>query len=180
MKNIFFVIIFCILIASCKAQTYPLRTFTGIPENAYVKDTNNELQFYEGTWNNKTILITFKKITNQYNENLKYFKDLLIGKFIVINSGGQILFENTAISDSEAKIEGVGFRKVDDKYSLGYIDSDICNMMGYIMMNFTDSTKSQLQWCFQIGRILSLQIAPYYNANPFPQPLPKSIILAKQ
>lgn len=32
---------------SCKAQqTDPLRTFTKIPENAYLKDTNNEFPYY--------------------------------------------------------------------------------------------------------------------------------------
>jgi hypothetical protein len=63
MKKIFLFILFSVAI-SCTAQTYPLRTFTEIPENAYLKDTNNELATYEGTWkgtfNNKTIFITFK------------------------------------------------------------------------------------------------------------------------
>ncbi|MDQ0593813.1 hypothetical protein QFZ37_002182 [Chryseobacterium ginsenosidimutans] len=65
MKNIFLLLI---IIASigCKAQTYPLRTFTEIPENSYLKDTNNELPSYEGiwkgVWNNKTIYVTLKKI----------------------------------------------------------------------------------------------------------------------
>ena len=80
MKNLFLIIILFTLTISCKAQTYPLRTFTQIPQNAYLKDTNNELQYYVGTWkgswNNKTIYITLKKITNQYNTNLKYYKCL--------------------------------------------------------------------------------------------------------
>ena len=45
MKNIFLLILFIITI-SCNAQTYPLRTFTQVPENAYLKDTSNELQYY--------------------------------------------------------------------------------------------------------------------------------------
>ena len=43
MKNVFLFVLFSTTI-SCTAQTYPLRTFTEIPVNAYLKDTNNELQ----------------------------------------------------------------------------------------------------------------------------------------
>ncbi|PQA89813.1 hypothetical protein B0A69_22030, partial [Chryseobacterium shigense] len=66
-----------------------MRTFTDIPENAYLKDTNNELQSYEGTWKgvwaNKTIYITFKKITNKFDSDFKYYIDYLIGKFKVLD-----------------------------------------------------------------------------------------------
>ncbi|WP_123852271.1 DUF6705 family protein [Chryseobacterium shandongense] len=183
MKTTFLIIALFISMISCKAQTYPLRTFTELPENAYLKDTNNELQYYvgtwKGTWNNKTIYITFKKITNQYNPNLKYYKDFLIGKFKIVNSNGQILFDNTSTSDNDAKITGGKFRKVDDKYSLGYIDSDVC-MDGYIMINFTDSAKSQLQWYYSDWTDIITPDCPYYNANPFPEPLPKNIILTKE
>ncbi len=184
MKQIHLAILFFIIVFSCKGQTYPLRTFTDIPENAYLKDTNNELQNYEGiwkgTWNNKTIYITLKKVTNHYNENLKYYIDLLIGKFKVINSNGQILFDNTNLSDVQAKLRGGQFRKKDDKYSFIYSDHEICDTNGYITINFTDSTKSQLQWYFSDWTDIITPDCPYYNAHPFPQPLPKDIILTKQ
>ncbi|WP_294285071.1 DUF6705 family protein [uncultured Chryseobacterium sp.] len=183
MKNLFLIIILFTLTISCKAQTYPLRTFTQIPQNAYLKDTNNELQYYVGTWkgswNNKTIYITLKKITNQYNTNLKYYKDFLIGKFKVEDSNGQILFDNTSTSDYDAKISGVGIRKIDDKYSLGYIDPDFC-MDGSIRINFTDSTKTKLNWQFFDTTDIITPDCPNYNSNPFPEPLPKNIILTKQ
>ena len=59
MKNIIYLLMLTIIF-SCKAQTYPLRTYgIKIPQNAYLKDTNNELPSYEGTWkgtwNNKVI-----------------------------------------------------------------------------------------------------------------------------
>jgi len=180
MKNIFLVIALFIFATSCKAQTYPLRTFTQIPQNAYLKDTNNELQYYEGTWNNKTISITFKKVTNQYDDVLNYYKDFLIGKFRVLDSNGQVLFDNTAISDSDAKITGGKFRKTDDKYSLIYIDPDICLMDGSIRINFTDSTKTKLDWRFMDTTDIIDSSCPYYSVNPFPQPLPKEIKLTKQ
>jgi hypothetical protein len=182
MKNIFLFILFCISF-SCNAQTYPLRTFTEIPENAYLKDTNNELLAYEGTWkgtwDNKTILITFKKVTNKYNQNLKIFKDFLIAKFIVKDNNGNILFDNTNLNDDKTKIRGGGFKKLDDKYSLIFSDPDLCYTSGSININFTDPTKTKLEWKYFYRNEIVTVDCPYYNSG-IPQPLPKEIVLTKQ
>ncbi|AZB34379.1 hypothetical protein EG351_12620 [Chryseobacterium bernardetii] len=168
---------------SCNAQIYPLRTFTQIPENAYLKDTNNELQAYEGiwkgTWNNKTVYITFKKVTNKYNKNLKYYKDNLIGKFKVLDSNGNSLFDNTNLSDDNPKIWGGKFRKIDDKYSLVYVDADLCNTSGNIIINFTDTSKTQLNWKLNLGSNMITTACQYYNTG-IPEALPKEIVLTKQ
>lgn len=169
---------------SCTAQTFPLRTFTGIPENAYLKDTNNELPAYEGTWkgtwNNRTIFVTFKKNTNKYNDVLKYYKDNLIGKFKVVDNNGSILFDNTSLTDDKAKIWGGKFRKVDDKYSLSYVDPDLCFTSGNIRISFTDSTKTKLNWNLYLDSNMITDDCPYYNTVPFPEALPKEIVLTKQ
>ncbi|MEG1777824.1 MAG: DUF6705 family protein, partial [Angelakisella sp.] len=83
----------------------------------YEKDTDNELSAYEGTWkgiwNNRTIFVTLKKITNKYDNHFKYYRDYLIGKFKVLDNNGNILFDNTNLADDKAKIFGSGFRKAD-------------------------------------------------------------------
>lgn len=146
MKNIFLLVLVIITI-SCRAQTYPLRTYRiNFSKNSYVTDTNNELPQYEGvwkaTWNNKTIFIAFKKIKLYLDHNIgsEYYKDVLIAKFKVLDNSGNILFDNTNVADNKAKIEGGTFRKKDDKYSFSYIDNDLCGITGYIMINFTDSS----------------------------------------
>ena len=183
MKNIFLFVLLSITI-SCSAQTYPLRTFTEIPENAYLKDTNNELLAYEGTWkgisNNRTIYVIFKKNTYIYDNVLKYYKDNLIGKFKVLDANGSILFDNTTLPDNNVKIWGGKFRKLDDKYSLVYNDPDLCNTSGNIIVNFTDSTKTKLNWKFNKGSNMITTDCQYYNTIPFPQALPEEIILTKQ
>ena len=184
MKKIFLFIVLVSLI-SCKAQTYPLRTYgISIPMNAYLKDTNNELPAYEGTWkgmwNNKIIYITLKKLNYHYREPLNYYIDILIGKFKVTDNSGNILFDNTNLPDTEAKIEGGRFRKKDGKYSLTYSDSEICCLNGFIQINFTDSTKTKLAWKFNEGDFIITKDCPYYSSPEFPQPLPKEIILIKQ
>lgn len=172
---------------SCKSQIYPLRNFSELPENSYEKDINNEFINYEGiwkgTWNNKVISVTINKITNKYDDSFKYYRDFLIARFKVTDLNNTlILFDNTNLSDNDVKIEGSGFRKKDDKYSMIYVDRDLCMKSGTILINFTDITKTKLKWkyiqdenwvdssCFYHG----------WTQADIPQPLPFDIILTKQ
>lgn len=185
MKNIFLIILIIAKIG-CKAQTYPLRTFTEIPENSYLKDTNNELPAYEGvwkgTWNNKIIYVTFKKLTNTYKSSLNQYRDFLIARFKVTDLNNAILFDNTNLTDDEVKIKGGMFRKSDDKYGFTYVDGDLCLRSGDIFINFTDVTKTQLQWKYMQSENWINKDCFYHgwsSAN-VPQPLPENIILTKQ
>ncbi len=184
MKNLFLIILLAFTL-SCKAQQiYSLRpTEISLPENSYQKDIDNELPDYtgtwKGTWNNKTIFITFKKLANKYDEELKYYRDYLIGKFKVLDNNGNVLFDNSTLSDNNAKIHGVNFRRYGDRYSLYYNDSDLCNTSGSISVKFTDSTKTMLDWKYYYRNEIVTVDCPYYNTG-IPQPLPKDIILIKQ
>jgi len=185
-KNIILLIL-CIFALSCKAQTFPLRTYQELPENSYLKDTNNELPTYEGTWkgtwNNKIIYVTFKKLEHSYIDTFKAYRDVLIAKFKVTDLNGNILFDNNNLSDENAKIEGVGrFRKKDDKYGFTYVDQDLCNRSGIILINFTDSTKTKLQWSYSQDENFIEPDCFYYSYAPqnYPQPLPNNIVLIKQ
>lgn len=185
MKTIILLIVLISTI-SCKAQIYPLRTFTDVPENSYYKDTNNELQYYEGTWkgnwNNKIIYITFKKVDYIYISSIKEYRDMLIARFKVTDNNGLILFDNTNLSDNEVKIKGTRFRKSDDKYGFIYLDWDLCERSGNIYINFTDATKTQLQWKYSQSENWISSDCWYYNTpiDQRPQPLPNNIILTKQ
>ncbi|AZA98980.1 hypothetical protein EG359_04890 [Chryseobacterium joostei] len=184
MKNIFFIICFFVGTFYNAQQIYSLRpTEISLDANSYEKDTNNELPFYEGTWkgnwNNKTIFITFTKLTHKYDPKFNRYRDYLVGKFKVINSNGNVIFDNTNFTDDNSKIKGVSFRKYGDKYSLSYIDSDLCDITGGIAINFTDSSKTQLNWKLNYGSNMITNECPYYNTQ-IPEALPKTIILTKQ
>ncbi|MDC8105495.1 hypothetical protein MTQ00_13210 [Chryseobacterium sp. B21-037] len=185
MKNIFFAILFYISMSCQAQQIYSLRpSEIQLPENSYQKDTNNELPAYEGTWkgtwDGKTIFVTFKKITNAYDNVFKYYKDYLIGKFKILNASGGVMYDNMNLSDDKTKINGVNFRKYNTKYSLVYIDSDLCNTSGNIIINFTDSSKTKLNWKFNKGSNMITTDCQYYNTTPFPKALPEEIVLTKQ
>lgn len=186
MKKIFYFILLIVAL-SCKSQTYPLRNYNmNLPESSYEKDTNNEFQDYIGTWtanwNNKSIYVYIDKITNKYDGIFKYYRDFLIVRFKVTDFNGTILFDNTNLSNEHVKIEGSGFRKKDDKYSLIYIDKDLCGRSGTILINFTDATKNQLQWKYMQDENWIDTSCFYHGWAPadVPQPLPENIILTKQ
>jgi hypothetical protein len=184
MKNIFLFILINISALFSAQQIFTLRpTETELPVNSYQKDTNNELPSYEGTWkgtwNDKVLIITFKKIVDKYDTNFNRYKDYLVGKFIVKNNNGTILFDNSNLSDDDAKIKGVSFRRYGDKYSLVYIDSDLCNTTASIAINFTDTSKNKLNWKLNFGSNMITTSCQYYNTG-IPEALPKEIILTKQ
>jgi len=169
---------------SCNAQIYPL-TATELPENSYRKDINNDLQAFEGTWKGtwkeKTFLINFKKIVNQYDNILKIYIDRLIGKFQVKDSNGNILFDNLNLADNKAKIEG-GKIFPSGKYTLSYVDPDLCLKSGGIMINFTNPNKTELKLKFyETSQVLDSEC--FYHGKPIdqrPEPIPQEIILTKQ
>lgn len=185
MKNIFLFILFISTLSFKAQQIYPLRTYSDVPVNAYIKDIDNELVPYEGTWKGtwggKTVFLYLKRVKNYYThlENKPYYNDILIGKFKVQDSNGNILFDNTNLTDDNAKIFGSGFKKVDDKYSLIFSDPDLCHTSGIININFTDPTKTKLNWKYFYRNEIVTVDCPYYNTE-IPQPLPKEIVLTKQ
>ncbi|MCL8537065.1 DUF6705 family protein [Chryseobacterium gallinarum] len=185
MKNLFLFILFCISI-SCNAQTYPLRTYTEVPPNAYIQDTNNELVPYEGTWkgtwNGKTVFIYLKRIKDYFThlENKPYYKDILVGKYKILDSNGAILFDSSNLSDENAKIKGARFLSIPNtRYILNYIDSNLCNTSGNVSINFTDTTKIKLNWKLNFDSKMITTDCQYYNTG-IPEVLPKEIILTKQ
>ncbi|NMR33844.1 hypothetical protein HIO71_06425 [Chryseobacterium aquaticum] len=182
MKKLFFLLSIHLMVLSC-AQTYPLNTYTAVPSNSYIKDINNELVPYEGiwkgTWNSKTIYIYFKRIKKlqDHLNNNPYYKDVLVGRFKIVDSNGLILFDDSQLPDNETKIEGIRFFTIPNKrYSLLYMDSDPCGITGDIYINFIDSTQTKLNWKF----IDTTEFLPGTCLNPYTQILPSEILLLKQ
>ncbi|MDR6405711.1 MULTISPECIES: DUF6705 family protein [Chryseobacterium] len=96
MKILIFILGMFVL--SCKAQTIPLNTdLKNRPLNSYLKDLNNELDPYVGTYqaniegNQITLYITKEdhKFFDLYN--YKYYQDVLIVRYTVKSSTGSTL-----------------------------------------------------------------------------------------
>ena len=93
MKNIFLLSIM-LLSFSCKAQQiYPLNTsFSAIQNNTYLKDTNNELIPFIGTWkatfDNKEITIKVDKVAQHLVESgtKTFYRDVLFIRYSIKNA----------------------------------------------------------------------------------------------
>ena len=102
MKIIYLRVVIFILIAnliSCKAQqTYPLLTsLDNVPNMSHLKDTNNELQSFVGTYtttyDGNQIALYITKEDDKFFDygNQQIYIDVLSVKYIVKNSVGTIL-----------------------------------------------------------------------------------------
>ena len=100
MKNLILIITCFTLSLSCKAQQIvPLNTYTNsIQNNDYLKDLNNELDFFIGTYqthyqgNTYTLYIT-KIIKKPFFDGVStnYFQDVLSMRYTIKNSSGQTI-----------------------------------------------------------------------------------------
>jgi len=100
MKNIRIIAISVILMnfIHCRAQTYPLNArMKDIAPGGYVKDLNNELNPFIGTYeatyqgNETTLYITKAEHILKERTTKTYYMDALIVRFTVKNSSGVIL-----------------------------------------------------------------------------------------
>ena len=100
MKNILFILILITSMIACKAQqTYPYNTdYDQIPNGSYLKDLNNELSPYIGTYkasyqgNEITLFITKQENKNETRPlNKQFYRDALVVKYIVKNSLNNVL-----------------------------------------------------------------------------------------
>ena len=95
---------------SCKAQQiYPYNTNPlDVPNGAYIKDLNNELNKYigvwKGNWDGKTLYLDLRK----HKVDRSYYSiDKIIGERKIINSQGQVEFDRISnFNYSNPEIEG--------------------------------------------------------------------------
>jgi hypothetical protein len=92
------IILILLFVVSCKAQTLPLNTtLSDIPANAYLKDINNELFPYVGTYKANfqgkeiTLYIAKEEGKLEVRSKKQFYRDALVVKYIVKNSNGVIL-----------------------------------------------------------------------------------------
>ncbi|MFL9835410.1 DUF6705 family protein [Chryseobacterium terrae] len=97
------IIVFCGLFAvlSCRAQILPLNIWMeNTPNNAHLKDLDNELSPYVGTYkanykgNEVTLFITKEEDKLIKYSDQQFYKDILSIRYIVKNSSG-IVLQNT-------------------------------------------------------------------------------------
>ncbi|AZA56222.1 hypothetical protein EG349_15685 [Chryseobacterium shandongense] len=90
MKSVLLLIIFAVVSFKSQSPVYTLgQSPINKPQNSYIKDTNNILNKFEGTWkyseNGKVFTIVLQKVEMVFI--IDYYKDLLKGEYKYINNG---------------------------------------------------------------------------------------------
>lgn len=126
-EKIFLIIASVVISTFYKGQEYPLNTGVyDIPNNAYLKDTNNELDKYvgvwKGEWNGKTLYLDLRKIKTYSKGNLhSYYKDEILGERKIIGANGTVEVDRISNFDTESpEFSGI-FRSLKMQTGRGYI-----------------------------------------------------------
>ena len=145
MKRIYSIIIIALFNISCIAQTVSLETMAQCssnpetcPHTTYIKDINNLLNKYVGTWkgnlNGKNYEFNFVKKENfGFGDNLK--RDRLIGRLKITNSNGVVEFDNFMKQDNENDFYGDNFQRDLKVYLMRFAGGKLgCIDYGYTYM----------------------------------------------
>lgn len=182
--------LFLLITLNCNCQvtaTLPLDSYD-YSYGAYLKDLNNELTFYEGTWvgvyDNKKytfqFTIFYQYLTDYGNGNYHY-EDSLMGKFKVEDLvSGQIIFNDLLVTNyDDYKI----FLASVKSGSFIYSDAQNCNnTVEFSLFKVTGTTNQLYYNQFELRDFSnSLIDCPYENQEDIPMFLPQgNFILTRQ
>ncbi|MDC8106721.1 MULTISPECIES: DUF6705 family protein [Chryseobacterium] len=150
--------IFFIGVFSCKSQALPLNTdLKDIPANAYLKDTNNELPPYIGTYKanfqGKEITLYITKVEKKLQKSSKkFYSDILDIKYIVKNSSGVILQDTKSNSTSKIELYSIGIKSYNNSIIFFYSGTNCRVGWGKIILTKINST--QLSWEYKPNDII--------------------------
>lgn len=150
---------------SCKAQTIvPVekaidyrRSENGIPDNTYLKDVNNLLSKYIGTWKgaysdkNYTLYIT--KYTYTFKTRTC---DVLLIRYLITSSNGTILEDTRNLSsESPYVIEGDYFSKDLASYASNFTGKNSsCGNGGTVFIRIKNSANTLMSFGFEPDKIM--------------------------
>ena len=150
MKSVLLLIIFAVV--SCKSQQIlPINTaLDNIPNNAQVKDLNNELNPYIGTYkanfegNEITLFITKEENKLEKRVSKQFYRDALIIKYIIKNTNGLILQDTQNNNDSNNKLHSTKIRVSQNSVDLNYSGTN-CGV-GWGIVKLKKLNPTQISW----------------------------------
>lgn len=191
MKKIIFTffILLNTVVASCQVTTtVPLNTYN-YPNGAYIKDLNNELPFWEGTWegiaDNKKYIFEFKLFIQHLDNYIGgyHYTDMIKGKFKVINlTTNQVIIDNLSVTNyNDYPISGLVIRG--RQFHFGFYDNEInCfNSAEFTLIKDTANPTQISYTDFRLNGYGGPADCPYQNQSDIPMYLPRvDLVLTKQ
>ena len=157
LKTILFISLL-INILACKAQTFPLNTaLSDITPNAYIKDHNNELTPYIGTYKanyeGKEITLYITKEENKLIKriNNQFYRDALVVKYIVKNTAGLVLQDTKNVNIPNITIIST---KMKSQNSVRFIYSGTNCGVGWGDIYLTKINDAQILWEYRPDDII--------------------------
>ncbi|MBB6371948.1 DUF6705 family protein [Chryseobacterium shigense] len=159
MKKILSLFALCMTLLACKAQQiYPLNTFyKNAPNYSYMKDLNNYLSPYIGTYKNTyqgneiTLYITKedKMLIDTRLQGRIYYQDVLHVKYTVKNaSTGAILQDNqNSIDPKRNNIVSMGTNDLDNNSVDLYYSGTNCRV-GWGRITLLKINNTQISWSY--------------------------------
>ncbi|WP_294284997.1 DUF6705 family protein [uncultured Chryseobacterium sp.] len=150
-----FVFLMTFVAAYCKSQTLPLDTILkNIPQGAYVKDLNHELDSFIGIYksnfegNEITLYITKQENKLERSTGKTYYLDALIIKYIVKNNSGITLQDTQNSNMSDIELYSIATRPYENKI-IFYYSGTHCGMgWGSIILKRINNN-NQILWDYQ-------------------------------
>ncbi|WP_185216372.1 MULTISPECIES: DUF6705 family protein [Chryseobacterium] len=144
---------------SCSAQTLPLNTaLASIPNNAHVKNTNNELSPYIGIYKANyegkeiTLYITKEDDRLEARSNKQFYRDALVIKYIVKNSTGTIL-QDTKNNNLDIDFHSTKIKSTQNSVIFFYSGTN-CNVgWGDVYLKKVNAT--QISWEYRPNDIVT-------------------------
>ncbi len=163
------------------------KTEDGIPENVtYVKDTDNRLTQFTGTWKGyfkgKHYEFSFiKKIAFKFDEadtdELQW--DRILGWVTVKDSAsGQLIFSNSSETESQTRLFGTYFLKNSRTYVMSFV-GQCYNEAGDVFISIDKDNSNKMQLSFAITPDLQSDDCPN-GFDPILPISPQHVILTKQ
>ncbi|WP_144282481.1 DUF6705 family protein [Chryseobacterium echinoideorum] len=138
-------ILIIIFTVSCKAQVVSLEQMSqcesdDCPDYTYAKDTNNLLNKFVGVWkgsytDGRTYEFHFTKKEHDGGWFNEKFWDKIVGKFLVKDANGNILYNGLNLNDLDA-IGGLSFDKNLKMYEMYFVANADCNDNGRVFIYF--------------------------------------------
>ena len=185
--KLFISLIVLIFSLSGKSQTIPIQNMykhKGYSEGTYIKDVNNVLDKYVGTWkgtyDDKSYIFYVTKLTNNYNNFIQLTFDLLLVRYTITDAGGNTIEDTTKLPDDhELVIEGQ-YMDEGGKYVLDYIGREFfCGQGGDVLIGMMEGSNNTQMFLTVFGSETWLSCTTGY-AEPLLPYKKNYVVLTKQ
>ncbi|TCN52539.1 hypothetical protein D0809_00375 [Flavobacterium circumlabens] len=192
MKKIFILGFIILSTISCRAQTIvPVEKMgdyidagDGIPDNTYLKDVNNLLTKFVGTWKGnyqgKDYTLYISKTTSKYET---ITRDRLLIRYLITSSNGSVLENTQSIPDNSPYIiAGSYFSKDLAVYALNFGGKNsLCGNAGTVFIRTKNAANTLMSLGFEPNKIMiSEDTCPGFKLAELTFPRNNSIMLTKQ